>query len=98
MRKILKVLGYLMLGVLVLVSIALIYIKIALPNVGAAPDLKIASTPEKIERGRYLANCVTVCMDCHSTRDWTKFAGPLTEGSLGKGGERFDQQAGFPGV
>jgi len=98
MRKALKVLSYLLLVILLLVSISLVYIKTALPNVGPAPDLKIASTPEKIERGRYLANAVTVCMDCHSTRDWTKFAGPLTEGTLGKGGEKFDQKAGFPGI
>ena len=98
MRKALKVLGYLILSIILLVSIVLVYIKVALPNIGPAPDLKIVVTPEKIERGRYLANSVTVCMDCHSTRDWTKFAGPLTEGTLGKGGERFDQQAGFPGV
>lgn len=98
MRKALKVLGWLLLCIVLLVSIALAYIKTALPSVGAAPNLKIAVTPEKIERGRYLANSVTVCMDCHSTRDWTKFAGPLTEGTLGRGGEKFDQQAGFPGI
>ena len=69
-----------------------------LPNVGPAPDLKLAYTSERIERGRYLANSVTVCMDCHSTRDWSKFAGPLVEGTLGKGGELFDQKEGFPGV
>jgi mono/diheme cytochrome c family protein len=76
----------------------LIYIKVALPNVGAAPALKVENSKERIERGLYLANSVTVCMDCHSTRDWTKFAGPLAQGTLGKGGERFDQTVGFPGV
>jgi mono/diheme cytochrome c family protein len=69
-----------------------------LPNVGAAPDFKVELTPERVERGRYLANSVTVCMDCHSTRDWSKFSGPLVPGTFGKGGERFDQQFGFPGV
>src|SRR6202012_5065901 len=53
---------------------------------------------EKIERGRYLANYVTVCMDCHSTRDWSKFSGPLKEGTLGQGGELFNQKFGFPGT
>jgi hypothetical protein len=37
-------------------------------------------------------------MDCHSTRDWSKFSGPLVEGTLGQGGERFDQTVGMPGV
>src|SRR5579871_3647490 len=98
MKKVLKFLGYTVLVLILLIVGLLTYIKVALPNVGPAPDLIVESTPEKIERGRYLANSVTICMDCHSTRDWSKFAGPLTEGTLGKGGERFDQKVGFPGV
>jgi hypothetical protein len=37
-------------------------------------------------------------VDCHSTRDWSKFSGPITPGTLGRGGERFDQGLGFPGI
>ncbi len=98
MKKFFKILGYLLIVVIIAVGGLLTYVKMALPNVGPAQEMKVASTPERVERGRYLANCVTVCMDCHSTRDWTKFSGPITEGTLGKGGERFDQQFGFPGV
>lgn len=98
MKKFFKVFGYILLFLAIIICGALTYIKTALPNVGAAPQLKVEYTKERIERGRYLANCVTVCMDCHSTRDWTKFAGPLVPGTLGKGGERFDQKVGFPGV
>jgi len=65
---------------------------------GKAEDLKLEYTPERIERGRYLATAVSVCMDCHSTRDWSKFSGPLKEGTLGKGGDRFDHSVGMPGV
>ena len=40
-----------------------------------------------------------MCTDCHSERDFTKFAGPIKPGTLGKGGERFDgPTAGVPGV
>jgi mono/diheme cytochrome c family protein len=98
MKKIFKILGYTLLILILLISGVLIYVKTALPNVGPAPALTIEYSKERIERGRYLANTVTVCMDCHSTRDWDKFAGPVTEGTLGKGGERFDQKVGFPGV
>ncbi|HNR74792.1 MAG TPA: cytochrome C, partial [Cyclobacteriaceae bacterium] len=97
MKKLLKVLGYLILFIVVAIGAFLTYLKTALPNVGDAEDIKIEYTPERIERGRYLANSVSVCMDCHSTRDWTKFSGPLTEGTLGQGGETFDQSFGFPG-
>jgi cytochrome c2 len=74
------------------------YIKFTLPDVGKSEERNIVSTMARIERGRYLANHVSVCMDCHSTRDWTKFSGPLVEGTLGKGGEIFDQKFGFPGT
>ncbi len=36
-------------------------------------------------------------MDCHSTRDWSRFAGPMLPDSVGGGGEVFDQSMGFPG-
>jgi len=98
MKKLLKILAAVILLILVLVAGVIAYVKTALPNVGAAEDLKIELTHERIERGRYLANSVTVCMDCHSTRDWSRFSGPPTEGTLGKGGDRFDQAVGMPGV
>ena len=98
MKKFFKVLGYLLLIVIVGIGGLLVYVKTALPNVGPAPELKVERTPERIERGTYLANHVTVCMDCHSTRDWSRFAGPLTPGTLGKGGELFDQKFSFPGT
>ncbi len=98
MKKFLKFLLYAVLAVVVLVGGLLTYVKTALPNVGAPEDITVERTPERIERGRYLAHSVTICMDCHSTRDWSKFSGPLTEGTLGKGGDRFDQTVDMPGV
>ncbi|MBT8220181.1 MAG: cytochrome c, partial [Bacteroidia bacterium] len=76
----------------------MLYLQFALPNVGPAPVISIDPDPERIERGQYLANHVMVCIDCHSTRDWTKFSGPIIPGTEGKGGELFDQNMGFPGA
>jgi mono/diheme cytochrome c family protein len=98
MRKVLKVLGILLGIIIIFIAGAAIYIKKALPDVGEAPILKIESTPEKIERGKYLANHVMICMDCHSTRQWNYFGGPMKPDSLGMGGELFDQSMGFPGT
>lgn len=98
MKKVLKVIGILLLLVVVGVGALITYALVALPNVGPAPELKVEATPERIARGEYLANNVAVCMDCHSTRDWTKYSGPLVPGTLGKGGETFDQKFGFPGA
>jgi len=98
MKKLLKIVLYVLLLVIVLIGSALIYVKAALPKVGEPEDITIDSIPERIERGRYLANTVTVCMDCHSVRDFSKFSGPPSEGTLGKGGDVFDQSMGLPGV
>lgn len=75
----------------------LAYVKLALPNVGPAPALTIRPTAAQIEHGCYLANHVAACIDCHSTRDFTKRTGPMVAGTAGKGGEGFRREAGFPG-
>lgn len=98
MKK-LKVVAFWSISILILVAIsALAYVRFGLPNISAAPDLKIELTPERIARGEYLANHVSVCIDCHSTRDWTRFSGPPTPGTFGMGGDLFDQKFGFPGA
>ncbi len=98
MKRVLKFLGYSLLVIIILIAGLLIYVKFALPNVGEAPVLKVDNSPEHIERGKYLATSVSVCMDCHSTRDWSLFLAPVMKGTLGQGGERFDKKVGFPGV
>lgn len=88
----------LFLGIAALAIIGLLaYVKIFLPNVGSPPDWKVEITPERVERGKYLAHHVMMCMDCHSQRDWSIFAGPVIAGTEGCGGEIFDQQHGLPG-
>ncbi|MCB1322045.1 MAG: cytochrome C [Leptospiraceae bacterium] len=62
------------------------------------PQFDTTNSNELIERGAYLANHVAVCVDCHSTRDWRYYAGPIRPGTEGMGGERFDRGLGFPGV
>ena len=71
---------------------------VLLPRDIPIPDITLSTDAATIERGRYLANHVAVCMDCHSTRNWDYYAGPIVEGTLGKGGEVFDQSTGLPGV
>lgn len=97
MKKVFKILLYLLVIIVIGIGGLLAYVKIALPNVGDAPVISIEITPDRVERGKYLANNVAVCMDCHSTRDWGLFSGPIIEGTEGIGGEIFDQSMGFPG-
>ncbi len=99
MKKFLKIAGYILGGVIVLVIVFIIYFNSVFPIVDPPSNEKVEITPARLERGKYLAHHVSVCMDCHSTRDWSKFSGPLTPGTLGKGGDKFDEAtAGIPGV
>jgi mono/diheme cytochrome c family protein len=82
---------------LVLVGAGLVYVLSAYPAVAAAEPIRIASTPERIARGKYLFDHVTVCVDCHSTRDFTRYAGPVVSGTHGKGGEAFTREMDMPG-
>lgn len=96
--KAIKIIGVILGIVCILVLGAGIYVKTALPNAGPPPELTIEKTPQRVERGKYLANHVTVCMDCHSSRDWRYYSGPMAPGNQGGGGEKFSREMGFPGI
>lgn len=96
--KVIKVFALIVGTVVAAVVISGLYVNSALPDTGPTPEIQIPLTKDRVERGKYLANHVTACMDCHSTRDWTLFAGPMVEGTLGAGGELFDKKMGFPGT
>lgn len=98
MKKTLKI-GVIAVTFIVLLIVGgMLYLTYAIPNVGAPSDLKIVITPEKIEKGKYLAHHVLQCIDCHSQRDFSLFSAPPSLGTEAHGGERFDQSMGFPGV
>ncbi len=97
MRKFMKILGILVGIVVVLILAGYIYLNTAFPKVDPAADIKVESTPERIARGEYIANHVAICVDCHSERDFAKFAGPIKMETFGSGGEVFDENIGFPG-
>lgn len=98
----LKVLLKLIAGVAVLAALAVsglyVYYFMILPRDIPPPELTIEITPERVARGQYLATAVFGCMYCHSERDWSLFGAPPVPGTLGKGGERFDQRVGVSGV
>ncbi|MBC7390776.1 MAG: hypothetical protein H7329_16310 [Opitutaceae bacterium] len=57
------------LGILAFIFTAIfggiIYIKTALPAIGKPEEITLDNSKEQIERGKYLANSVCACMDCH---------------------------------
>jgi mono/diheme cytochrome c family protein len=48
-------------------------------------DVKVAMTPERIERGRYLFQNVADCDGCHSQRDFSRIDGPIVPAGRGRG-------------
>ncbi len=98
MKKLGKWIAIILLLAVVVVIAAVSYVSFALPNVGDPEKIQVQVTPERIERGKYLANNVAVCVDCHSKRDFSLFAGPIDSSRIGSGGEKFDKSIGFPGT
>jgi len=96
--KALKITGLVILVIVILGFAAVLYVTKALPDTGPPEDITIERTPARVERGRYLANHITICMDCHSTRDWTLYSGPIAPQGFGGGGEEFNPALGFPGT
>jgi len=74
-----------------------LYYFVILPRDLPVPDLKIELTSGRVARGDYLANAVFGCIYCHSERDWSLFGAPPKPGTLGKGGEVFDERVGISG-
>ena len=66
------------------------------PEKAAPRAIKVAMTPERIERGRYLFESVADCGGCHSDRDWTRYGAPDKAGRQGAG-MVFPPELGFPG-
>ena len=98
MKRFARISGILAIVIVVGIAGFLAYYFSRYPDAGPVPQITVERTPERIARGKYLANHVTVCIDCHSTRDWSRFSGPPVAGTEGKGGFRVDEEMGFPGV
>lgn len=98
MKKILRIVIALISVAALVAAAALIYLFTAYPKAEPPEGHPVEATPARLARGEYLAKHVTVCIDCHSTREWQYFSGPIVPGTEGKGGEAIDESKGFPGA
>lgn len=100
MRRLLKIGGAVLLGLLIPVAVAL-PLTIGLrpiigPKARTLTDRRFAVTPERLERGRYLVTAVNGCTLCHGERDWSAPGVPVKPGTEGAG--RVWDQEGLPYV
>src|ERR1700733_11016136 len=79
-------------GLLVLAGVLVVAISLTIgwrpflgPRTRALTDRKFEATPERLARGRYLANAVSGCIFCHSEHDWKAPGGPVLETKLAAG-------------
>lgn len=100
MKKLMKWAGFAVLGVVLLASAFLAYFVSSYPKKVAPSTEKVEITEARLARGKYLVEHISGCVDCHSARDMSRFAGPMVPGTEGQGGEVFDDKLmpGFPGA
>jgi len=87
--KIGRIVGYAMLALIVVAAIGIPAVVGIRPFIG--PRMRPVTnrvyerTPQRLERGQYLATSVAACLICHSPHDWTKHDIPTPSGMAGAG-------------
>jgi hypothetical protein len=65
---------------------AFLYLLLRRPSQAAPSNVVVKTTPERLERGKYLFTTLLDCDGCHSERDFTRLGGPVVATGRGKGG------------
>ena len=88
-RRWVKILGFTIIALLVLLSLAITFTigwrPIIGPKARRLTDRHFELTRARLERGKYLVNSVMGCLGCHSEADLSKPGGPPAEAKLGAG-------------
>lgn len=85
MKTLLKIFAWLLVVIVVLIAGALTFLFVKFPRKEAPSQVKIEATPARLERGKYLVNHVTVCLDCHSDHNVNYYGAPIKPGTEGQG-------------
>ena len=97
MKTFLKVCALVLLVVAGLAAIGVSYLALRKPDQRPAAAERFEPTPERLARGRYLVQHVTICFDCHAERT-TAYGFPIKPGGEGAKGFVWNRELGFPGV
>jgi mono/diheme cytochrome c family protein len=89
LKRLLKVAGFGLIGLVLLLSVAITLTTGWRPITGAKAraltERKFERTPARMERGRYLVEGVAACFACHSEVDWNSPGAPVAAGKKGAG-------------
>jgi Cytochrome c len=87
-----RLLKWLLVGMIVLVGVSAIGITFTIgwrpfigPKARPLTSRTFERTPQRLERGRYIATALSGCVYCHSRHDWAAPGTPIIAGSLGSG-------------
>jgi len=83
---------WLLIGVIVLAGVLAIGVALTIgwrpfigPKTRPLSSRTFERTPQRLERGRYIATALSGCVYCHSQHDWATLGTPITPGSEGTG-------------
>jgi len=91
-----KVLVSVLLAIVLALIGALVFVLVSGPSQRPASTERVEITPARLQRGKYLAEAVLGCFDCHSDHDYEKYGAPAI-GPAGAGGICMTEAQGFPG-
>ncbi len=98
MKWILRIAGGLVALLALAVGAVLVKVYALSPVVRPAPQVTVVSTPERVARGKYLAESVANCISCHSPADSSQPGNPVTPGKEYTGHDFSVEMVGFPGA
>jgi mono/diheme cytochrome c family protein len=97
-KKVLLVAGCLVGLAVVVGGAGIAYLFLRKPTQALPSSIKVAMTPERIARGKYLFESVADCGGCHSQRDFTRVGGPEVLSGRGRGNVLSEIMKGLPGT
>jgi hypothetical protein len=92
-----RIAGGVVAGVLLLIGGGVVLMALRPPAQRPATSETVARTPERLARGKYLAEALCGCMDCHSAHRDDLYGWPAIPETRGQGGFAFDERIGVPG-
>jgi hypothetical protein len=95
-KTIVRVFAFLVAVVMITAAGGFSYLYLRKPATAPPEDIKVAITPARLARGKYLYNLAD-CDGCHSQRDFSRFDGPVVVSGRGRGNV-FPPDMGLPGV